>query len=271
MEDQQGFGHPATAAEGRTTVQPERDVQPGDPNLVGAVMVDKEPGIIGKVKGLMGTHGRTKDKATKRSLIDKMKEKTGRSSEDDDPNRRRERLLSMSSSSSMSSSDEEDIGQVGHAMDPTGPPVAGVNLGRHDFFSAPDGPGADVYIHPAPNWRRKGKKHSETIAYRKWPENSNSNRPAAKDREVRRSHSSATGNLNRESGYAEDHRSHSADANVPNQTASGYGEIRSANPMETTDSHSRAVPSDDHENLSGPRDGAVMENFRKVGEDDTIK
>lgn len=58
----------------------------GDLNLVGVVMVDKELGIIGKVKGLMGIYGCMKDKVMKWSLIDKMKEKIGCSLEDDDFN-----------------------------------------------------------------------------------------------------------------------------------------------------------------------------------------
>lgn len=158
MEQQhEGFGHPATDAEGATTAQPERELQPGNPILMGAAPAEEKKGIAGRVKGIVGRHGRKKhgaqnqehDAVAEGGILQKIKAKAsskvghGQDGSKHGP----ARLLSKSSSmSSLSSSDEEDIGTVGFAMDPTGPAVAGSTLGREDFSSAPQGPGADFSV-----------------------------------------------------------------------------------------------------------------------------
>ncbi|KAG0579427.1 hypothetical protein KC19_4G098100 [Ceratodon purpureus] len=151
MENREGYGHPATNAEGTTTMHPESNLQPGDPNLVGGAPADEKKGITGKVKDMVGRHGRKKHNhdapgSAKGGFLHKIKAKAGSKvgHGEDGSKHGPARLLSMSSSSSsLSSSDEEDIGTVGFAMDPTGPAVAGETLGREDFTNAPEGPGAD--------------------------------------------------------------------------------------------------------------------------------
>jgi len=169
---EEGFGSPSANAEGTTTRQPERDLETGDPNLFGAAAPEEKKGIKGRVKDLMGRHGRKKNAENSSGVSGKVKEKLahkvghGEDGEWHGP----ARILSISSSSSMSSSDEEDIGTVGFALDPTGPPVAGRNLGRRDFNSAPARPGADFSkLGLEPNANAATERHAKRAEeFAKW-------------------------------------------------------------------------------------------------------
>lgn len=171
MAQEEGFASPAINADGATTTQPERDLQPGDPNLLGAAPAEEKKGIKGRVKGLIGRHGRRKDALTPPGKAAKMREKVERKvGHEKDQEKHGPAQLLMSSGSSMSSSDEEDIGTVGFALDPTGPAVAGRNLGRRDFTSAPAGPGADFSkINLNPNANAAAERHAKRAAeYAEW-------------------------------------------------------------------------------------------------------
>lgn len=164
MEHHGGFGCPAADAEGATTEHPERELQPEE-NLMGAAPAEEKKGIVGRVKGMMAGHGRKKHGDHNEDAIPatgetdpagfkctdilhkikgKAENKVGHG--EDDTTNASARVVSMARSDSMSP-EEEEIGTVGFAMDPTGPAVAGQNLGREDFTSAPVGPGADL-SHP---------------------------------------------------------------------------------------------------------------------------
>lgn len=167
--EHEGFGYPATDAEGTKTAQPERDLQAGDPNLVGAAPREEKKGITGRVKGLFHGHRKKDGGQRPRGMAGKIREKVAQKvgHGEDGEKKGPARLLSMSSSSSsMSSSDEEDIGAVGFALDPTGPAVAGRSLGREDFTSAPAGPGADfsdLSLKPHTNGTPE-RRHAEQAA-----------------------------------------------------------------------------------------------------------
>lgn len=171
--EHEGFASLAADAEGATTTQPERDLETGDPNFFGAAAPEEKKGIKGRVKGLIGRHGRKKDaqnpSGTAGKVKGKLEHKVGHG--EDGEKHGPARLLSMSSSSSsMSSSDEEDIGTVGFALDPTGPVVAGRNLGRRDFTSAPAGPGADFSkLDLKPNANAATERHAKRAEeFAKW-------------------------------------------------------------------------------------------------------
>lgn len=291
----ESFARPAAPAEGATVQHPERDLQAGDPNLIGAEAKEEKKGIKGRVKGLFGRHGRKKDAQHSSGVTGKLKAKVdkkvghGEGDDEEDPKEGVARLLSMSSStSSMSSSDEEDIGTVGFAMDPTQPAVAGLHLGREDFTSAPTGPGADLskinLLKSDAN--ATTEEHAKSAA--EYAELSDPIKHPDSFNEVPHSHGgveaansnyggdghSHAGNSSLKSndgdGFGAADRSHSSDFGDskwkqgegaghvephPSRPASDDGEPRPANPTGMTNSEGGAVL----DNHQGPRDDGVKQ------------
>lgn len=245
--EHEGFGSPAANAKGKSTTQPERDLETGDPSLFGAAAPEEKKGIKGRVKGLMRRHGRKKDAQKSSGMVGKVKGKLahkvghGEDGEKHGP----ARLLSMSSSSSsMSSSDEEDIGTVGFALDPTGPAVAGRNLGRRDFTSAPAGPGADFSkLDLKPNANPATERHAKRAEeFAKW---SNPMNPKSEDARGDEQNHPPPSNSN-ETGDArgDEHRvPPRSDSNLSGREDASFGRVDHSHPSEAGNLNSN--PSED--------------------------